>query len=94
MAIPTKISELVERFDRNLEAYKQGKYNETQVRLEFINPFFEELGWDPDGGGGRCLCAGRLTGFERGRRTAIATALQHCGISWQERGAGRLRRIR
>ena len=46
MAIPTKISELVERFDRNLEAYKQGKYNETQVRLEFINPFFEELGWD------------------------------------------------
>ena len=32
--------------DRNLETYKQGKYNETQVRLEFINPFFEELGWD------------------------------------------------
>ncbi len=46
MAIPIKISELIERFDRNLEAYKQGKYNETQVRLEFINPFFEELGWD------------------------------------------------
>jgi len=46
MTIPIKISELVERFDRNLEAYKQGKYNETQVRLEFINPFFEELGWD------------------------------------------------
>jgi len=46
MAVPTKASELVERFDRNLEAYKQGKYNETQVRLEFINPLFEELGWD------------------------------------------------
>jgi len=46
MTIPARISELVERFDRNLEAYKQGKYNETQVRLEFINPFFEELGWD------------------------------------------------
>ncbi len=46
MTVPAKISELVERFDRNLEAYKQGKYNETQVRLEFINPFFEELGWD------------------------------------------------
>ena len=46
MTIPAKISELVERFDRNLEAYKQGRYNETQVRLEFINPFFEELGWD------------------------------------------------
>jgi len=46
MTISARISELVERFDRNLEAYKQGKYNETQVRLEFINPFFEELGWD------------------------------------------------
>ncbi len=46
MTIPARISELIERFDRNLEAYKQGKYNETQVRLEFINPLFEELGWD------------------------------------------------
>jgi len=46
MTIPARISELIERFDRNLAAYKQGKYNETQVRLEFINPLFEELGWD------------------------------------------------
>ncbi len=41
-----KIKNLVETFDYNLEAYKKGSYNETQVRLEFINPFFEELGWD------------------------------------------------
>ena len=46
MSVPTKIVELVERFEHNLEAYKQGRYNETQVRLEFINPLFEELGWD------------------------------------------------
>lgn len=46
MSVPNKVLELVERFDRNLEPYKQGNYNETQVRLEFINPFFEELGWD------------------------------------------------
>jgi predicted type IV restriction endonuclease len=46
MSVPNKIVELVERFDSNLEPYKQGKYNETQVRLEFVNPFFEELGWD------------------------------------------------
>jgi hypothetical protein len=45
MTVHSKIIELVERFDRNLEAYKQGKYNETQVRREFIDPFFEELGW-------------------------------------------------
>ncbi len=46
MTVHNKIIELVERFDRNLEAYKQGKYNEAQVRCEFIDPFFEELGWD------------------------------------------------
>jgi hypothetical protein len=46
MTVPKKVSELIERFDRNLNAYKQGRYNETQLRLEFINPFFEELGWD------------------------------------------------
>jgi len=46
MTVPTKIHEFVERFDRNLEAYKQGRYNETQVRREFIDPFFEALGWD------------------------------------------------
>ena len=46
MTVPTRILELVKRFDRNLDAYKQGKYNETQIRREFIDPFFEELGWD------------------------------------------------
>jgi len=46
MKADTKILGLVERFERNLEAYKQGKYNEAQVRCEFIDPFFEELGWD------------------------------------------------
>ena len=46
MSVPFKILELTERFQSNLEAYKQGKYNETQVRREFIDPFFEELGWD------------------------------------------------
>lgn len=34
------------RFDYNLSSYRSGKYNETQVRREFIDPFFEELGWD------------------------------------------------
>lgn len=46
MTVPTKILELVERFDRNLDAYKEGRYNETQIRREFIDPLFEELGWD------------------------------------------------
>jgi hypothetical protein len=37
-------SDLVERFDRNLRAYKQGHYNEAQARIEFIAPFFKALG--------------------------------------------------
>lgn len=43
---PEILSTLVERFERNLESYRSGAYNETQVRNEFINPFFEALGWD------------------------------------------------
>ncbi|MBI5189756.1 MAG: N-6 DNA methylase [Nitrospirae bacterium] len=42
----SQVKGLVERFALNLDAYKNGTYNETQVRLEFINPFFEALGWD------------------------------------------------
>ena len=41
-----QVKELVERFDQNIEAYQSLAYNEAQVRLEFINPFFEALGWD------------------------------------------------
>jgi len=48
MSAPDKIIKLVDRFDRNIDAYKQGKYNETQVRREFIDPFFKALGWDVD----------------------------------------------
>ncbi len=46
MGAPGEISELVERFERNIDAYKKGAYNETQVRREFVDPFFEALGWD------------------------------------------------
>ncbi len=46
MSVPDRIKELTETFDYNLESYKKGIYNETQVRREFIDPFFEELGWD------------------------------------------------
>jgi len=41
-----QISNLVERFERNIEAYQSHAYNETQLRREFIDPFFEALGWD------------------------------------------------
>ncbi len=46
MSAPDRIKKLTETFDYNLESYKKGIYNETQTRREFIDPFFEELGWD------------------------------------------------
>jgi hypothetical protein len=46
MSVPHAIVELIERFDRYHDAYRSGRYNETQVRREFVDPFFEELGWD------------------------------------------------
>jgi hypothetical protein len=44
----SQISALVERFSEQLPSYKKSDYNETQTRLEFINPFFKALGWDVD----------------------------------------------
>jgi len=41
-----KVEELAGRFRYNLDVYKKSAYNETQVRREFIDPFFEALGWD------------------------------------------------
>ena len=41
-----RFSILIERFQRNIEAYRSPAYNETQLRIEFIDPFFEALGWD------------------------------------------------
>ena len=45
-AVPSRVIELVETFDRNIDAYRSQQYNETQLRREFIDPFFEQLGWD------------------------------------------------
>ena len=46
MGAPGEITNLIERFDRNRDTYMSGRYNETQLRIEFIDPFFEVLGWD------------------------------------------------
>ncbi|GJQ23289.1 restriction endonuclease subunit R [Candidatus Brocadia sapporoensis] len=48
MTVPQEILGLIERFDNNREAYRSGTYNETQLRREFIDPFFKILGWDVD----------------------------------------------
>ena len=46
MPAPDIVRQLVERFDRTVPLYRSGKYNEAQLRQEFINPFFKALGWD------------------------------------------------
>ena len=43
---PPRVVEIIETFDRNIEAYRSQQYNEIQLRREFNDPFFEELGWD------------------------------------------------
>jgi hypothetical protein len=54
MTIPAKLHELVERFEQEHAAYRSGEYNEAQVRIEFINPLFDELlGWDIENRRGR-----------------------------------------
>jgi len=46
MPTPQEVIDLIERFERNRESYRSSEYNEAQVRLELINPFFKALGWD------------------------------------------------
>jgi len=47
-SVPQEVRELVERFDRNRDAYRSPSYDETQLRREFLDPFFAVLGWDVD----------------------------------------------
>ena len=43
---PDAVKRLVDHFVQNRDAYLSGSYNETQLRHEFLGPFFEALGWD------------------------------------------------
>ena len=46
MSLPEIIKDLTSRFSQNLPSYSASTYNETQLRREFLDPFFEALGWD------------------------------------------------
>lgn len=46
MVLPPKIAGLIKKFDDNSTEFRNKDYNETRLRTDFINPFFEELGWD------------------------------------------------
>ncbi len=46
MTPPQAILDLVEHFKRNAGDFRSNRYNETELRREFLDPFFEALGWD------------------------------------------------
>lgn len=41
-----KLTKLVNKFAKYIDEYKNPAYNESDLRLEFLNPFFELLDWD------------------------------------------------
>lgn len=47
-----RIAALVARFREQRASYLRADYNETQVRRDFIDPFFKALGWDMDNSAG------------------------------------------
>ena len=48
MAAPEAIRDLVQRYTDNRFVYHKGQKNETELRREFLDPFFRALGWDVD----------------------------------------------
>ncbi len=45
-APPALVADLVDHFSRDRNVIQSPDYKEEQLRAEFLNPFFESLGWD------------------------------------------------
>lgn len=43
-----QVTELVQVYTDNYQQFQRATYNETQVRVDFVNRFFKILGWDVD----------------------------------------------
>lgn len=46
--LTNQIAELVQTYNENYTQFQRVTYNETQVRVDFVNRFFKLLGWDVD----------------------------------------------
>lgn len=46
MPAPKIVVDLVERFREHEDEYRNASFNETQTRIQFLDPLFEALGWD------------------------------------------------
>jgi hypothetical protein len=44
--LQTQLAVLVDKFYQHHDEYLRADYSEAQARTDFINPFFEALGWD------------------------------------------------
>src|ERR1039457_4400728 len=44
--MPLQVQELIDRFETQSELYTSPTYNETNLRIDFIDPMFKALGWD------------------------------------------------
>jgi hypothetical protein len=49
------IHKLVSKYEANRDFYRSPKYNETQLRLDFLDPLFELLGWDIKNNAGKFI---------------------------------------
>jgi len=50
--VTEEIGKYVQQFSDQIESYKSPRYNETQLRREFLDPLFKCLGWDIDNSAG------------------------------------------
>lgn len=48
MPAPDSVLKLVDTFSTHRDHYRSPGYNETELRREFLDPFFKALGWDID----------------------------------------------
>lgn len=49
-----KLHELVRKYEQDRDFYRTAKFNETLLRSDFLDPFFEMLGWDIKNVAGKC----------------------------------------
>lgn len=81
------IVELVARFREQYASYKRADYNETQVRRDFIDPFFKALGWDMDNSAGNAEAYREVIHEDR---VKIGKALKAPDYSFRLEGGKRL----
>lgn len=41
-----RLVKLIKAYQEHFSQYKKAEYNETEIRNDYVNPFFEILGWD------------------------------------------------